>query len=199
MSNTQTSLETRALRAEERLVAELSDLGIGYLSRRSATRPRSARAPGQLLADIVCQPSSRVRTAFIAVLLAHPEYAAHVLNALHRLPSEPAQTLKFFYTAAVILQRQYQSQLQPFLGASWLTLPRLFGDEFPLPADPRQQLQALARLHQERTGQHLNWAGTYEHAALSLLRRWQMEKLWTRSRCTVGYQQDVRAEWDALI
>ena len=180
MSNTQTSPEMRALRAEERLVAELSNLGIGYLSRRSVTRPAPARAPSRLLADMVCQPSSRVRTALIALLLAHPEYAVHVPAALRRLPPEPAQTLKFFYTAAVILQRQYQSELQPLLGSSWLPLPHLFADEFPLPTDPGQQLQALARLHQERTGQRLNWAGTYEHAARNLLRRWQMEKLWNR-------------------
>jgi hypothetical protein len=164
---------------EERLVAELERLGVRYLSRQTDKKASRARAPHKLLADLVQQPSSRVRAALIALLLAQPSFAEHVPTALKSLPPEQAQTLKLFYTAAVLLQRQYAAQLQAFLGADWRWLPDLFSIEFNLPATaPRDQLKALAQLHQQKTGVTLNWAGTYENAARHLLHRWELEQTW---------------------
>ena len=60
-----------------------------------------------LLADLVQQPSARVRAAVIAVFLAHPEYAAAVPAALERLGPTERLTLRFFYTAAVLLQQEH--------------------------------------------------------------------------------------------
>ncbi len=52
--------------AEERLVAELEQLGVRYLSRLTNEKARRVRTPHKLLADLVQQPSSRVRAALIA-------------------------------------------------------------------------------------------------------------------------------------
>ncbi|MDO9130866.1 MAG: hypothetical protein Q7U34_13475 [Anaerolineales bacterium] len=167
------------LQAEEQLVAELKQLGVRYLSRQSDAGVVKGRAPQELLADLVRQPSSRVRVALIALLLARPDYAAHVHAALKNLTHEQAQTFKFFYTAAVCLQQQYAKTLQVFLGNHWLELPDLFSNELEIMGNsPTARLRALARLHVQRTGMHLNWAGTYENAARHLLRCWEMERTW---------------------
>jgi hypothetical protein len=169
------------IQSEERLVAELERLGVRYLSRQTSERASRNRAPHKLLADLVRQPSSRVRAALIALLLANPSFAEHVPAALKSLPLEHAQTLKLFYTAAMLLQRQYAAPLQTFLGADWRWLPDLFSAEFNLPAAaPREQLGILANLHQQKTGMTLNWAGTYENAARHLLRRWGLEQTWNQ-------------------
>ena len=70
---------------EERIVAELELLGIRYLSRRTTIKASKVRSPSTLLADLVHQPSARVRAAVIAVLLAHPEYATAIPEALEAL------------------------------------------------------------------------------------------------------------------
>lgn len=164
---------------EERLVAELEQLGVRYLSRQTNRKARRVRAPHHLLADLVQQPSSRVRAALIALLLARPSYGEHAPAALKQLPPEQAQTLKLFYTAAVLLQRQYAVPLQTFLGKDYHWLTDFFSAEFNLPAvTPKEQIKALAKLHQQRTGVTLNWAGTYENAARHLLRRWELERTW---------------------
>ena len=69
------------LQTEEQLVDELAQLGVRYLSRQSMDVAQYVHAPYELLAKLVCQPSSRVRSALIALLLARPitpgMYAGH--------------------------------------------------------------------------------------------------------------------------
>lgn len=169
------------LLAEEQVVAELSQWGIGYLSRDVELPPFPLRAPDDLLAAIVRQPSSRVRVALIALLLARPEFANAVPAALRRLAPAHAQTLKFLYTAAVLLQQQFAAELQTRLGPRWSLLPDWFADDLRVAGDtPLARLQSLAGHHAQWSGEHLNWAGTYENAARLLLRRWEMEHAWSR-------------------
>ena len=171
------SLRVETLQSEDQIITELEGLGVGYLSRQDESGAVKVRAPQDLLAELVRQPSSRVRAALIALLLARPDYAAHVPAALARLTPEQAQTFKFFYTAAVCLQRLYGRNLKIFLGARWLELPDTFSAELGVSgSSPAARLRALARLHAQCTGLQLNWAGTYENAARHLLRRWEMEK-----------------------
>jgi hypothetical protein len=166
------------LQSEEQIISELEGLGVRYLSRQNESGAEKAHAPQDLLGELVRQPSSRVRAALIALLLARPDYAAHVPAALAHLTPEQAQTFKFFYTAAVCLQRLYGQSLKVFLGERWLELPDTFSAELGVSGPtPAARLRALARLHARRTGVHLNWAGTYENAARHLLRRWEMERL----------------------
>jgi hypothetical protein len=53
-----------SIQGEERLVAELAQLGVNYLSRQAVV-PTIPRLPRIILAELVRQPSSRVRTAVL--------------------------------------------------------------------------------------------------------------------------------------
>ncbi len=166
---------------EERIVAELELLGVRYLSRRTSERARHVRPPDALLADLVRQPSARVRAATIAVLLAHPEYAAGVSHALERLPPAEQQTLRIFYTAAVLLQQEHAERLQHYVPVQHL--PNRFATDLGLSATapPSEQLTALGQRHRQQTQAVVNWVGTYEDVARHLLRSWELEARWNRS------------------
>jgi hypothetical protein len=167
-----------SLQGEERLVAELAQLGVGYLSRQ-AEGLAPLRAPQTVLAELVRQQSSRVRAALISLLLAKPEYAVHIPAVLKRLNPEEAQTLKFLYTAAVYLQQQNAEFLKEFQKRSWRELPDLFSLELGVTgASPQARLRVLAGLQAKWTGTQLNWVGTYENAAHHLMRHWQLERVW---------------------
>jgi hypothetical protein len=165
---------------EERIVAELGLLGIRYLSRRTSARVEGVRPPDALLADLVRQPSARVRAAVIAVLLAHPEYAAAVPVALEKLAPAERLTLQLFYTAAVLLQQEHTERLLRFVASR--QIPDRFSAELGLPesASPPEQLSALGQQHKRRTHTHVNWTGTYESVAHHLLRSWELEAQWSR-------------------
>jgi len=169
---------------EERLVAELDLLGIRYLSRQTASKPANLRSPQALLADLVRQPSARVRAAVIAVFLSHPEYAKAVPSALEHLESGERLTLQLFYVAAVLLQQEYAHRLRPYMKMGWQWLPNLghTAGEWRLPVDgtPREKLAALGREHQRRAHQMVNWVGTYEQVVRQLLRQWELESRWKR-------------------
>jgi hypothetical protein len=163
---------------EERIVAELGLLGVRYLSRRASVQAKRVRPPDVLLADLVRQPSARVRAAVIAVLLARPEYAPAVPAALGRLGPAERLTLQLFYTAAVLLQQEHAERLQRFVDGH--QLPDHFSVELGLPesASPRERLVALGRQHRRRTQACINWAGTYENVAYHLLRSWELKARW---------------------
>lgn len=165
-------------REEERIVAELELLGIRYLSRRTPTRAERVRPPDVLLADLVRQPSARVRAAVIAVLLARPEYAEIIPDTLERLRPSEQWTLRFFYTAAVLLQRKHAERLPLPVRGKWL--PNRFADELALPtcATIGEQLVALGQKHQQQTHTVINWLGTYENVVHHLLRSWELEMGW---------------------
>lgn len=164
------------------MVAELAQLGVGYLSRQGTREPAKASSPHNLIADLIRQPTSRVRVAVIALFLAHPEYSQYVPAALNSLPGRQAQILKIFYSAAYLLQKKYARSLRPFLGGKWMWLPDLFSHELGLAAVPsKDRLKELAQIHSELMKVELNWAGTYASAAHNLLHRWEMEKKWNQS------------------
>ncbi len=167
---------------EEELVAELELLDIRYLTRQTTYCPASVRSPEKLLADLVRQPSARVRAAVIAVLLAHPEFAASISVALQVLPPVQRITLQFYYLAAVFLQRVFADQLQPRLGTRWQWLPERFAEQFNIPSDspPREKLIQLGREHQRLTHIVANWGGTCEDVARRLLRQWELERRWSQ-------------------
>lgn len=165
---------------EERIVAELESLGIRYLSRRTSAQARHVRPPDVLLADLVRQPSARVRAAMIAVLLVHPEYAGAVPDALKRLRPAEQPTLRLFYTAAVLLQREYAERLRAFV--SGRRLPDQFAGELGLPAGAtdRERLLILGQRNRQQTCVSANWVGTYENVVHRLLRSWELEAQWSQ-------------------
>lgn len=167
---------------EERLVAELATMGVSYLSRHTALPDKPVRAPERFLADLIYQPSSRVRMAFIAVMLARPELAQAVPVAMRRLKPAERITMKLLYTAAVILQQKHADRLRQFLSSSWQWLPDLYADEFGLDANqtPDERLRDVGKIHCQHTGFVLNWSGSYENAAHHLLHRWEVEQRWNQ-------------------
>jgi len=169
---------------EERLVGELELLGVRYLSRQSTYQAKSVRSPAALLADLVRQPSPRVRAAVIAVLLSRPEYAEAVPAALECLKPDEAFTLRAFYAAAMLLQRQNADRLQSLMGHRWRPLPELseVTEDLNLPsqATPLEGLTALAQEHQRRSQKTVNWVGSYEQVSRRLIRSWELESQWKR-------------------
>ena len=168
---------------EEKMVAELELLGIRYLSRQTSYSAKAARPPENLLADLVQQPSARVRSAVIAVLLAHPEYADAVPTALLNLSVREQWTLRLFYMAAVLMQSAFAESLRKYLAGRGKMLPPLFAEEMgvSIEGDPHQELILLGREHQRRTQMVVNWVGTYEDVTRRLLRQWEMEQQWSQS------------------
>ena len=167
---------------EEELVAELDLLGIRYLSRQSSYQAKQVRSPEVLLADLVRQPHARVRTAVIAVLLSHPEYAEVMPAASERLSSRDRLTLQSLYMAAVLLQREYADRLQPLVGERWRWLPDLLSKELGLPTEgaPRERLRLLDRELRHRTRAVVNWMGTYEQVVQKLIHYWEREIQWNQ-------------------
>jgi hypothetical protein len=155
---------------EEQVVSELALLGINYLSRISDEVVQQPRPVWMLLADIVRQPSSRVRTSLIALLLEHPEYSTEIPVAVKKVYAKNRMTLKFFYTVAFLLQKINAENLMNKQGKNFQWLPNYFGDELKIKSeiDPDQSLNMLGKKQQEVTGLHINWAGTYKNVLVHL-------------------------------
>lgn len=171
------------IRNEDRLVTELHQLGVTYISNRATEVSGPLRPPEQILADTIRQPSGRVRSSMIALLLLHPSFAEAVPIALTLLNEEHCLSLKLFYTAAVYLQRVYHQELFPLLTEDWLWLPDLFGQEFGISPNisPQEAIRLLGIRHQELTHSFTNWAGTYRNVVHHLIRYKQRELQWNQS------------------
>jgi hypothetical protein len=173
---------------EEALVAELELLGIRYLSRQTSYQATRVRPPARLLVDLARQQNARVREALIAVFLACPKYTHAVSASVAELDAtDPfaAADLRLLYTAATLLQHKHHERLEPFLGVRWLWLPDLFSADLGLPRSHMpadDKLALLGRAHREATGVLANWSGTYDNVARKLIRRWEMEQVWSQSQ-----------------
>jgi hypothetical protein len=115
-------------------------------------------------------------------MLSYPAYSQFIPDVMKRLSLDEQWTLKYYYTAAVLLQRKYSDKLEPFLVKRWLWLPDLFSVKLGIPGQVSfdKRLQILGRRHQTQTGINLNWAGTYENAAKHLIHRWELERAWSQ-------------------
>jgi len=149
------------------------------LSINSTVQPRVGWA---LLADLVRQPSSRVRSATIALLLEHPEYSDQVPIAIKKVYSQNRLTLKLFYTAAVYLQRIYFEDLKNIQGPRFSCLPDLYSTELNIQPelDPNKSLVNLGKRHQVLTGIYVNWVGTYKNVFAHYLNRKKLEIEWNQ-------------------
>jgi hypothetical protein len=172
----------RQLAQEEKIVAELELLGVRYLSRLTRYRARRVRQPQRLLTDMIRQTNSRVRIAFISLLLSYPAYARYIPDVLRRMSIDEQWTLKYYYTAAVLLQKKYIHRLEPFLADRWSWLTDWFSVELGIPGQLSldEQLRILGHQHQQQTGILLNWTGTYENAVKHLIRQWELERSWNQ-------------------
>ena len=167
---------------EDQIVAELGHLGTTYLSNRPIATLKNRRPPARLLADVVCQPSSRVRTAVISLFLLHPYLHKYIALTSKYLNVDQYLLLKLFYTASVYLQRLYQNELFPIVGSDWGWLPDLYGEELGITSGllPQDAIDRIGLWHQELTHTLTNWSGTYKNAVDHLIRYKQLELQWNR-------------------
>ncbi|PKO21515.1 MAG: hypothetical protein CVU38_14385 [Chloroflexi bacterium HGW-Chloroflexi-1] len=181
-ASTDVTPDSDRLTTEDSIVAELEQLDIRYLSRQSIDAGAQGRPPATLLADLMRQPSARVREAVIAVLLAHPVYAQAVPAALAQLSAPEQLALRFFYSASVLLQRQYADVLRPHVAERWQWLPDLYSQELGIATQgtPQERLGRLGAAHRAYTRSAINWTGTYDNVARKLVRRWSLEHRWNR-------------------
>jgi len=163
--------------SEDQLVSELWARDVRFLmGRQFISTP--LLAPADLIASLAQSANARVRFSLIPLFLRHPEFSTEVENADRLLSSQTNQyVLRFYYTAAVFLQRKYQKQLLYILGKQ-PQLPDLFSSILSVPPEtnPDEALAQLAKRHQVLSGQFVNWLGTYEHAAEVWLKQMELQK-----------------------
>jgi hypothetical protein len=135
-------------------------------------------APAVLMASLAQSANARVRFSLIPLLLRHPEFSTGVKIADGLLSTQAGQfTLRFYYTAAVFLQKKYRKRITQILGKQ-PALPDLFSGKLGFSPDKKtdQALIQLAKQHQILSGQAVNWLGTYEHAAEVWLKQMELQK-----------------------
>jgi hypothetical protein len=88
-------------------------------------------------------------------------------------------TLECYYTAAMWLQTKYWERLVPLIGKKG-SLTDHFSKELMVSdkKHPDENLQALARRHQELSKKYINWLGTYEHGAQRFIIHLEKQKAW---------------------
>lgn len=170
-------MPTPLLISEDQLVSELWARDVRFLmGRQISSAPLFA--PAKLISLLAQSTNARVRFSLIPLFLRHPEFSTEVEKADKSLSSQKNKhVLRFYYTAAVFLQRKYQERLIHILGKQ-PQLPDLFSSKlgFVPETNPDQTLERLAKRHQILSGQFVNWLGTYEHAADVWLKQMELQK-----------------------
>jgi hypothetical protein len=148
------------------LANALHSLDVDFVLTDNETQSPLQGKPLLLLTALAESDESRLRLSLIPLFLRHPEYSKYACSATKAISPAACLTLQCYYTAAVWLQRKYRDRLDALIGTK-ATLPNLFSSELKVSKEKTSDgnLQALARRHQELSKRHINWHGTYEHAA----------------------------------
>lgn len=143
----------------DQLTNALHALGVKFVLGRQSENKSLRKQPARLIAALAESNEARLRLSLIPLFLEHPEFAAHTRTAARDLSPSARLTLQCYYSAAIWLGQIYLPREK--------SLPDLFSKELNLtPTDnPEGNLRALAKRHQELSGAHINWLGTYRHAA----------------------------------
>ena len=163
--------------SEDQLVAELWARDVRFLM-GSHSQLAPALTPANLIVSLAQSANARVRLSLIPLFLRHPEFAKEAQKADKLLLQKTSQyVLRFYYTAAVFLQRKYQQQLSRLFGEQ-PELPDLFSNTLGVRYEdaPDLALQKLAKQHQVLSGQAVNWLGTYQHATDVWLKQMELQK-----------------------
>ncbi|MFN8490362.1 MAG: hypothetical protein U0350_22430 [Caldilineaceae bacterium] len=167
------------LLTDDQLVAELNALDVHFLTGGDGERITSSVTPPELLIGLAQSLNARVRSAIIPLLLIHPAFACHVLQATEQLNEDSRNTLMLFYTATLLLQAKYQPKLKRLLG-QYEPLPDLFSHHLCLArlGDIEQRIYQLGERHEMLTQCSANWVGVYEHATKRMIKRLESEAAW---------------------
>lgn len=163
---------------EEQLVSELWARDVQFLRGRTSLPAAITISDASLIASLAESSDPRVCFSLIPLFLRHPEYSEYVLEAKKLLSSQAGIiALKFYYTAAVFLQKKHIERIQNVIG-EYKNLQDYFSQDLSFTPDkePDRALIQLAEQHRLITGQFVNWLGTYEHAADIWLRQMELQK-----------------------
>lgn len=163
--------------SDDDLVSELWARDVRFLMPHSANL-KSSMTPEYLISALAQSNNARVRFSLIPLFLRHPEFYVEAEKADKLLNSNTSQhVLRFYYTAAVHLQKKYHQQLKEILG-NYIELPDLFSKILEVDKDenPESALVQLGKRHQVLSGRFVNWIGTYEHAADVWLKQMELQK-----------------------
>jgi hypothetical protein len=150
----------------DQLTNALYSLGVHFIMGGEGRDESLHKHPAQLIAALAESKEARLRLSLIPLLLEHPEFAPHAISAAKKLNPSARLLLQCYYTAAVCLGDKYRSRLDLLIGRK-LSLPDHFSHELGMEItdDPEKNLKLLAQRHQVLSGAHVNWLGTYQHAA----------------------------------
>ncbi len=162
------------------LVAELNARGVHFIAGDTHTLEPQL-LPEELICGLTKSHSPRIRLALIPLLLLRPQLSLYLRDAVNQFDDDfAAITLKCFSTAACILQKKYNTQLQPIAGAILQDIRDDFSGELGVCVYTQCDLalNALAARQAQLTQLDLNWRETYDQAAQHVLRRYKREATW---------------------
>jgi len=161
------------------LLAELHARGLSYLLGPVSAHTGPRLQDYQLLAQLTMQQDARLRSSLIPLFLSGRQFTDVLPLALEILPREREIIAKIYYTVAVLLQKEHQSQLMA-LFPDWQPIPDLFSVELDIDHldTTETKLRQLGIIHARLVGLQANWPGTYRHAARQFINHLQAEKRW---------------------
>lgn len=152
------SMKHVATSTGEQLANALHALGVNFIMGGKSDDESLHKHPARLIAALAQSDEARLRLSIIPLFLEHPEYAARVRSIAKKLEPSGRLTLQCYYSAAVYLQKKYQT--------GGVSLPNHFSKDLNLTPvdDPEENLRMLAKRHKELSHSFTNWLGTYQHA-----------------------------------
>ncbi|OGS04165.1 MAG: hypothetical protein A3G41_07335 [Elusimicrobia bacterium RIFCSPLOWO2_12_FULL_59_9] len=157
------------MQKNEEAIASLWLWDVPFIAFEGPLPPISPLPPEKLLAALIQSKSGRLRLGAIAFLLRHPEKAESVRPALTSIDEETALLLKYYYTAAVYLQRHWKSALYDRTPPM---LPDYFSAELRLPPPSllhgKIGLHALEQALQEKSAQPFDYLSQFESVVQNL-------------------------------
>ncbi|MBI2981408.1 MAG: hypothetical protein HYY44_03785 [Deltaproteobacteria bacterium] len=112
-------------------IATLNQWGVFYLSAPVSLKEQKPLELINLVEHLIQSDRPRLKLAVTAFFLVHPQEARIVRQVISSLGERPSLLLKYYYTAAVFLQRLWRSQLTGSVEFVWL--PDYFSRELGLP------------------------------------------------------------------
>ena len=159
---------TSHLLSEDQLVSELWARDVRFILGSIPDHPPML-APARLITALAENHEARLQLSLIPLFLRHPEFSVYAEPVAKELNPASRLLLQCFYSAAVWLEQKHLSRNK---------LPDLFSKELRLfpNTNPEENLHTLAARQRELSGAHINWLGTYQHAADVWLKELELQK-----------------------
>ena len=159
------------------MASALHILGVNFIFSDKKADTLLHKQPDRLIIALAESREARLRLSLIPLFLEHPEFSKYADLAVQGLSESAKVTLQCYYTAAVLLQRKHNNELDLLVGKKQ-SLKDLFSQKLGLlmTTNPTQDLQTLANRHEALSGARINWLGTYQHALQVWMRGLEVQK-----------------------